>query len=380
MSRPVGSKPPQQSLLGCSQAVRQRVLIPSCEGSNPSTPAISYIANATSRYSPKHIADYTDRGPNVADLMVFTGNANPELAAKVGDMLHIPLGDIDVDKFSDGEIRVELNENVRGRDVFVLQSTCVPTNDNIMELLVIIDALRRASAGRITAVVPYFGYARQDRRVRSARVPITAKVVADMMVTVGVDRVLTVDLHSEQIQGFFDVPVDNVYGSPVLLEDILKQNFENLVVVSPDIGGVVRARAVAKQLGIELAIIDKRRPTANVAEVMNIIGEIDGRTCLLVDDMVDTAGTLCNAAAALKEHGAKKVIAYATHPVLSGNAIENLNNSDLDELVVTDSIPLSAESKKCTVIRQLSLANMLAEAMRRISNEESLSAMFSGKE
>jgi len=312
----------------------------------------------------------------VADLMVFTGNANPELAAKVGEKLHIPLGDIDVDKFSDGEIRVELNENVRGRDVFILQSTCVPTNDNIMELLVLIDALRRASAARITAVVPYFGYARQDRRVRSARVPITAKVVADMMVTVGVDRVLTVDLHSEQIQGFFDVPVDNVYGSPVLLEDILKQNFENLVVVSPDIGGVVRARAVAKQLEIDLAIIDKRRPTANVAEVMNIIGDIEGRTCLLVDDMVDTAGTLANAAAALKDRGAKRVVAYATHPVLSGSAIERLNGSVLDELVVTDSIPLSKEARKCKIIRQLSLADMLAEAMRRISNEESLSAMF----
>lgn len=312
----------------------------------------------------------------MADLMVFTGNANPELAAKVGEKLHIPLGDIDVDKFSDGEIRVELNENVRGRDVFILQSTCVPTNDNIMELLVLIDALRRASAARITAVVPYFGYARQDRRVRSARVPITAKVVADMMVTVGVDRVLTVDLHSEQIQGFFDVPVDNVYGSPVLLEDILKQNFENLVVVSPDIGGVVRARAVAKQLEIDLAIIDKRRPTANVAEVMNIIGDIEGRTCLLVDDMVDTAGTLANAAAALKDRGAKRVVAYATHPVLSGSAIERLNGSVLDELVVTDSIPLSKEARKCKIIRQLSLADMLAEAMRRISNEESLSAMF----
>ncbi|WP_192870771.1 ribose-phosphate pyrophosphokinase [Agaribacterium haliotis] len=312
----------------------------------------------------------------MADLMVFTGNANPELAASIGDKLHVPLGDIMVDKFSDGEIRVELNENVRGRDVFVIQPTCVPTNDNMMEMLVIVDALRRASAGRITAVVPYFGYARQDRRVRSARVPITAKVVADMMVTVGVDRVLTVDLHSEQIQGFFDVPVDNVYGSPVLLEDILRQNFEDLVVVSPDIGGVVRARAVAKQLGVELAIIDKRRPTANVAEIMNIIGEVEGRTCLLVDDMVDTAGTLCNAASALKEHGAKKVIAYATHAVLSGPAVERLNKSELDELVVTDSIPLVGDAKKCKVIRQLTLADMLAEAMRRISNEESLSAMF----
>jgi len=312
----------------------------------------------------------------VADLMVFTGNANPELAQLVAEKLHIPLGEIEVDHFSDGEIRVELNENVRGRDVFVIQSTCAPTNDNVMELLVIIDALRRASAGRITAVVPYFGYARQDRRVRSARVPITAKVVADMMVTVGVDRVLTVDLHAEQIQGFFDVPVDNVYGSPVLLDDIRKQSFEDLIAVSPDIGGVVRARAVAKQLDVDLAIIDKRRPTANVAEVMNIIGDIEGRTCLLVDDMVDTAGTLCNASDALKEHGAKKVIAYATHPVLSGPAIERLNASSLDELVVADSIPLSKEAKKCKVVRQLSLSNMLAEAMRRISNEESLSAMF----
>nr|WP_185234940.1 ribose-phosphate pyrophosphokinase [Teredinibacter franksiae] len=310
------------------------------------------------------------------DLMVFSGNANPELAEKVVANLGIPLGDATVDKFSDGEIMVELNENVRGRDVFVIQPTCNPTNDNIMELIVMVDALRRASAGRITAVVPYFGYARQDRRVRSARVPITAKVVADMMVTVGVDRVLTVDLHAEQIQGFFDVPVDNVYGSPVLLTDIEKQNFENLVVVSPDIGGVVRARAVAKQLGIELAIIDKRRPAANVAEVMNIIGEIEGRTCLLVDDMVDTAGTLCNAATALKKHGANKVVAYATHPVLSGPAIERLNNSQMDELVVTDSIPLSDEGKACKRIRTLSLSHMLAEAMRRISNEESLSAMF----
>ena len=308
--------------------------------------------------------------------MVFTGNSNPELAEKVTEKLGIPLGDITVDKFSDGEIMVELNENVRGRDVFVLQPTCAPTNSNVMELLIIVDALHRASAGRITAVVPYFGYARQDRRVRSARVPITAKMVADMMVTVGVDRVLTVDLHAEQIQGFFDVPVDNVYGSPVLLSDIEAQKFEDLVVVSPDIGGVVRARAVAKQLGIDLAIIDKRRPAANVAEVMHIIGDIENRTCLLVDDMVDTAGTLCNAATALKERGAKSVVAYATHPVLSGPAIERLNGSVIDELVVTDSIPLSEKAKKCKVIRQLTLSNMMAEAMRRISNEESLSAMF----
>ncbi|MFT5082211.1 MAG: ribose-phosphate pyrophosphokinase [Lentisphaeria bacterium] len=312
----------------------------------------------------------------MADLMVFTGNANPELAAKVVANLGIPLGDVTVDKFSDGEISVELNENVRGRDVFVLQPTCAPTNDNVMELLVMVDALHRASAGRITAVVPYFGYARQDRRVRSARVPITAKLVADMMATVGVDRVLTVDLHAEQIQGFFDVPVDNVYGSPVLLADLEKQPFEEMVVVSPDIGGVVRARAVAKQLGIDLAIIDKRRPKANLAEVMHIIGEVEGRTCILVDDMVDTAGTLCNAAKALKERGATRVIAYATHPVLSGPALERLNASEMDELVVTDSIPLSDAAKKCKVIRQLTLSNMLAEAMRRISNEESLSAMF----
>jgi ribose-phosphate pyrophosphokinase len=312
----------------------------------------------------------------VTDFMVFTGNANPDLAKKIVEHLGISLGDASVAQFSDGEIAVELNVNVRGRDVFVVQPTCAPTNDNLMELIIMVDALRRASAGRITAVVPYFGYARQDRRVRSARVPITAKVVADMMVGVGIDRVLTVDLHAEQIQGFFDVPVDNVYGSPVLLEDIEQQKFENLIVVSPDIGGVVRARAVAKQLGVDLAIIDKRRPRANVAEVMHIIGEIEGRTCLLVDDMVDTAGTLCSAAKALKEQGAKRVIAYATHPVLSGKAVENLNNSVLDELVVTDSIPLSDAIKGCAKVRQLTLSRMLSEAMRRLSNEESLSAMF----
>ena len=312
----------------------------------------------------------------MTDLMVFTGNANPDLAKKIVDHLGMPLGNGSVSQLSDGEIAVELHDNVRGRDVFVVQSTCAPTNDNLMELIVMVDALRRASAGRITAVVPYFGYARQDRRVRSARVPITAKVVADMMVGVGVDRVLTVDLHAEQIQGFFDVPVDNVYGSPVLLEDIEAQKFEDLIVVSPDIGGVVRARAVAKQLGIDLAIIDKRRPRANVAEVMHIIGEIEGRTCLLVDDIIDTAGTLCSAAKALKAQGAKKVVAYCTHPVLSGKAIENLNNSELDQLVVADSIPLSQAAQECSRIRSLSLSKMLAEAMRRLSNEESLSAMF----
>lgn len=308
--------------------------------------------------------------------MVFTGNANPELARRIVEHLGMQLGEASVAQFSDGEIAVELHVNVRGRDVFVVQPTCAPTNDNLMELIVMVDALRRASAGRITAVVPYFGYARQDRRVRSARVPITAKVVADMMVAVGVDRVLTVDLHAEQIQGFFDVPVDNVYGSPVLLEDIEQQNFEDLIVVSPDIGGVVRARAVAKQLGIDLAIIDKRRPQPGVAEIMNIIGDVKDRTCLLVDDMVDTAGTLCNAAKALKEHGARTVVAYCTHPVLSGRAIDNLNNSVLDELVVTDSIPLSQAALSCDRVRQLTLSKMLAEAMRRLSNEESLSAMF----
>lgn len=312
----------------------------------------------------------------MADLMLFSGNANKALAQAVADKLGIPLGNAAVSKFSDGEITVELNDNVRGRDVFIIQPTCAPTNDNLMELIFMVDALGRASAGRITAVVPYFGYARQDRRVRSARVPISAKVVADMMVAVGVDRVLTVDLHSEQIQGFFAVPVDNVYGSPVLLNDIERRDFEDLIVVSPDIGGVVRARAVAKQLDIDLAIIDKRRPRANVAEVMNLIGDVDGRTCVLVDDMVDTAGTLCGAAKALKSFGAEKVVAYCTHPVLSGNALNNIRNSELDELVVTDSIPLSAEAQSISNIRQLSLAPMLAECVRRICNEESLSAMF----
>lgn len=308
--------------------------------------------------------------------MVFTGNANPQLAESIVERLGMTLGKAQVNQFSDGEISVEIQENVRGRDVFVVQSTCAPTHKNLMELLIMVDALRRASAGRVTAIVPYFGYARQDRRVRSARVPITAKVVADMMVGVGIDRVLTVDLHAEQIQGFFDVPVDNIYGAPILLDDIRRQNHENLVVVSPDIGGVVRARAVAKELDIDLAIIDKRRPKANVAEVMNLIGEVDGRTCLLVDDMVDTAGTLCGAAKALKAQGAIKVVAYATHPVLSGKAIDNLNNSVMDELVVTNSIPLSEEAKNCSRIRQLSLHDMLSEAIRRLNNEESLSAMF----
>ena len=313
----------------------------------------------------------------MSKMMVFTGNANPELAQKVVDQLHLSLGDATVGKFSDGEIAVELNENVRGKDVFIIQSTCQPTNDNLMELIVMTDALRRASAARVTAVVPYFGYARQDRRVRSARVPITAKVVADMMVAVGVDRVLTVDLHAEQIQGFFDIPVDNVYGSPILINDIKEQNYENLMIVSPDIGGVVRARAVAKKLDdLDLAIIDKRRPQANVSQVMHIIGDVKGRTCILVDDMVDTAGTLCKAAEALKEHGAERVIAYCTHPVLSGPAIHNINNSELDELVVTDTIPLSDEAKNCSRIRVLTMSTLLAESVRRVNNEESISALF----
>ncbi len=309
-------------------------------------------------------------------LMVFSGNANPELAQKVARQLGVPLGRADVCKFSDGEISVELNENVRGQDVFIIQPTCQPTNDNLMELMLMADALHRSSANRITAVVPYFGYARQDRRVRSARVPISAKVVADMMTCAGVNRLLTIDLHAEQIQGFFHIPVDNVYGSAVLVEEVRRQNYENLVVVSPDIGGVVRARAFAKQLDVDLAIIDKRRPKANEAQIMHLIGEVKDRTCLIVDDMVDTAGTLCKAAEALKEQGAVKVVAYCTHAVLSGNAIDNINNSTLDSLVVTDTIPLRGPARDCSRIHQLSVARFLAESIRRVSNEESVSAMF----
>ncbi len=313
----------------------------------------------------------------MSKMMIFTGNANPELARKVVNHLHIPLGDATVDKFSDGEILVEINENVRGADVFILQPTCAPTNDNLMEVAVMADALHRASAGRITAVMPYFGYARQDRRVRSQRVPISAKVVADILSRVGINRVLTVDLHAEQIQGFFDIPVDNVYGSPVLLDDIARQKYEGCMIVSPDIGGVVRARAIAKQLNdADLAIIDKRRPKANETQVMHIIGEVEGRSCIMVDDMVDTAGTLCKAAAALKANGASKVVAYCTHPVLSGKAVDNIENSELDELVVTDTIPLSNEAKNCSRIRQLTLSSLLAESIRRVSNEESISALF----
>lgn len=312
----------------------------------------------------------------MSKLMVFTGNANPELAKLVVERLDIPMGEMSVGKFSDGEITVEINENVRGKDAFIIQPTCTPTNDNLMELLLMADGLRRASAARITAVVPYFGYARQDRRPRSARVPISARAVADMMVGAGIDRVLTVDLHADQIQGFFSVPVDNVYGSPILLDDIARQKYEDLVVVSPDVGGVVRARAIAKQLNVDLAIIDKRRPEANVAEVMNIIGDVEGRTCVLVDDMVDTAGTLCHAATALKEHGAKAVVAYCTHPVLSGPAIDRLKSSSLDELVVSDTIPLSVPAQQSGRVRQLTIAGLLAESIRRVNNEESISAMF----
>lgn len=310
-------------------------------------------------------------------MVVFTGNANPRLAQDIVNYLGLPLGRAVVNKFSDGEIMVEIMENVRGKDVFIVQPTCTPTNDNIIELVVMVDALRRASAGRITTVIPYFGYARQDRRPRSARVPITAKVVADMIGNAGADRVLTVDLHADQVQGFFSVPVDNVYASPILLGEIWRQKYENQIIVSPDVGGVVRARAIAKRLDdADLAIIDKRRPKPNVAKVMHIIGEVDGRTCILVDDLVDTAGTLCQAAAALKEHGALRVVAYITHPVLSGPAIRNIEASELDELVVTDTIPLSPEAQACARIRQLSIAEMLAETMRRVSNEESVSSLY----
>jgi len=309
-------------------------------------------------------------------LMVFTGNANPKLAAEVAKQLNVDIGRANVGRFSDGEVSVELQEHVRGRDIFVLQSTSAPSNDNLMELLVMVDALKRASAGRITAAIPYFGYARQDRRPRSSRVSIAAKLVANMLVAAGIDRVLTMDLHAEQIQGFFDIPVDNIYALPILLEDIKKQSYERPLVVSPDHGGVVRARSLAKRLETDLAIIDKRRPKANVAEVMNIIGEVEGRTCIIMDDMVDTAGTLCKAATALKARGALKVVAYCTHPVLSGAAVERVNGSDLDSLVVTDTIPLRDDAAHSPRIRQLSVATILAETIRRISNDDSVSSLF----
>jgi len=314
------------------------------------------------------------------NLMVFTGTATPELAAGVAQELGIPLGKAVVTRFSDGEIMVEINENVRGKDVFVLQSTCAPTNDHLMEIMLMVDALKRASAGRITAVLPYYGYARQDRRPRSARVAISAKVVANMLQDVGVERVLIMDLHADQIQGFFDIPVDNVYASPVLLADLVEKKYEDLLVVSPDVGGVVRARALAKKLGCDLAIIDKRRPKANVSEVMHIIGEVEGRNCVIMDDMVDTAGTLTKAAEVLKERGAKKVVAYCTHPVLSGPAIERIEKSPLDELVVTNTIPLTAEAKASKKVRQLTCAPLLAETIRRISKGDSVMSLFAEDE
>ena len=309
-------------------------------------------------------------------MMVFSGNAHPELSAEIGGRLSLPLGKAIVGQFSDGEVMVEIQENVRGRDVFIVQPTSAPTNDNLMELLVMIDAMRWASARRITAVIPYFGYARQDRRPRSARVPITARLAAKMIGTAGANRVLTMDLHADQIQGFFDIPVDNVYASPILLGDIWRQKYPDLMVISPDVGGVVRARALAKRMEADLAIIDKRRPKANEAKVMNIIGDVEGRSCVLIDDLVDTAGTLCKAARALKDAGAAKVVAYCTHAVLSGPAVENINTSLLDELVVTNTIPLREDARACSRIRPLTIAGLLGETMRRIHNDESVTSLF----
>lgn len=315
------------------------------------------------------------------DFMIFTGNANPALAADIATHLGISLGAATVGRFSDGEVTVEINQNVRARDVFVVQSTCAPTNDSLMELLIMVDALKRASAERISAVIPYFGYARQDRRPRSTRVPITAKVVANMLQTVGVARVLTMDLHADQIQGFFDIPVDNIYASPILLADLRQKKYEDLIVVSPDVGGVVRARALAKQLGCDLAIIDKRRPRANVSEVMHVIGEIEGRNCVIMDDMIDTAGTLLKAAEVLKERGAKKVYAYCTHPIFSGPAIERLSKGTaLDEVVVTNTIPLSSAATACPKIRQMNVAPLIAETIHRIAKGESVMSLFSDQE
>jgi ribose-phosphate pyrophosphokinase len=315
---------------------------------------------------------------NTPEFMVFTGNANPALSAEIAAYMGIELGAADVGRFSDGEVAVEIKQNVRARDVFVIQSTCAPTNENLMELLIMVDALKRASADRISAVIPYFGYARQDRRPRSTRVPISAKVVANMLQAVGVDRVLTMDLHADQVQGFFDISVDNIYASPVLLGELRQRNYEDLIVVSPDVGGVVRARALAKQLGCDLAIIDKRRPKANVSEVMHVIGDIEGRNCVIMDDMIDTAGTLVKAAEVLKARGAKHVYAYCTHPIFSGPAIERISQgSALDEVVVTNTIPLSAGALGCQKIRQLSVAPLIAETMLRISRGESVMSLFS---
>ncbi|CAM3429288.1 ribose-phosphate pyrophosphokinase [Polaromonas hydrogenivorans] len=315
------------------------------------------------------------------DFLVFTGNANPSMAAEITQHLGTSLGVAHVGQFSDGEVTVEIQQNVRTRDVFVVQSTCAPTNDNLMELLVMVDALKRASAERITAVIPYFGYARQDRRPRSARVPITAKVVANMLQAVGVTSVLTMDLHADQIQGFFDIPVDNIYASPILLGDLRQRKYTDLMVVSPDVGGVVRARALAKQLGCDMAIIDKRRPKANVSEVMHVIGDIEGRNCVIMDDMIDTAGTLVKAAEVLKERGAKKVYAYCTHPIFSGPAIDRITHGDaLDEVVVTNTIPLNPNAQACKKIRQLSVAPLIAETMQRIAKGESVMSLFSDQD
>ena len=311
------------------------------------------------------------------EIMIFSGNANSELTQRIAEHLNLPIGKALVNCFSDGETMVEIQENVRGRDVFIVQSTCAPANDNLMELILLADALRRASAAKITAVVPYFGYARQDRRVRSARVPITAKIIADMMAAVGISRLVTVDLHADQIQGFFYMPVDNLYSTPIMLEDMQERGYKNIMIVSPDVGGVIRARAIAKRIpGADLAIIDKRRPRQNEAQVMHIIGDVQDRDCIIVDDIIDTASTMCRAVEALKNHGASKVAAYTTHPVLSGKAIENINNSLLDELVVCDTIPLSEAAQQCSRIRGLSLSQMIAEAIRRISGAGSLSRMF----
>ena len=373
--------------------LRHRILIPAFEGSSPSSPAKFLLAvkrvvnkiNAVTRIGPSF--DLAEKfmlstiTHSSSDFMVFTGNANPVLAAEVAYELDISLGLADVGRFSDGEVRVELKQNVRARDVFVIQSTCSPTNENLMELLIMVDALKRASAGRISAIIPYFGYARQDRRPRSTRVPITAKVLANMLQAVGVNHVLTMDLHADQIQGFFDIPVDNIYASPVLLGDLVQKNYEDLIVVSPDVGGVVRARALAKQLNCDLAIIDKRRPQANVSEVMHVIGEIDGRNCVIMDDMIDTAGTLVKAAEVLKARGAKKVYAYCTHPIFSGPAIDRIAKGNaLDEVVVTNTIPLSQAAAACPKIRQLTVAPLLAKTIQRIANGESVMSLFSDQD
>ena len=310
------------------------------------------------------------------NTLLFTGNANPALAQEIATHLGVELGKARVGRFSDGEVDVEIHQNVRARDIFVVQPTCAPTNENLMELCIMVDALKRASARRVTAVIPYFGYARQDRRPRSTRVPISAKVVANMLEAVGVERLLTMDLHADQIQGFFDIPVDNIYASPVLLSDLKSKDHPSLVVISPDVGGVVRARAMAKQLGCDLAIIDKRRPAANVSEVMHVIGEVEGRNCVIMDDMIDTAGTLCKAAEVLKARGARSVFAYCTHPVFSGPAVERITASHIDEVVITNTIPLSDTAKACPKIRQLSVAFLFAETIRRISDGESVTSLF----